>query len=402
MTAPLVTICCVLTPAHRRLFRRNHKLIRRINPGVRINWEIVENIGLPLDYAIWKAILQKGSDDKHVKRYERYCASLADGLPETEPTDDRRVHIGYTIAEVAESLRRRHLDDPDIDTRVEQLIVTADGRAQKLAGSYHHAFGLSRAIAAAGGRFLALLDPDFYVVRPDWIVDVINHMINERLAIFGAPWHPFWFNKFRDFPCTHFMIVDRTRIEIRPDDVLPDLMHDIRLPNDPVMREWAGADGRPPPGLLRRAFTLPSLLLADYRQRPLISRSRDTGFMIHATHGEKGVHECVIPVIGDMTAADLKPRVVSPLQLLLDHLYRPGRRYWVRDRVLGLRRGFQERGLPSVRAAGWEEFIWKGAPFAFHVRGQLVRTEGGGVDTPLMKSVLGHVGSERPEAMAAA
>ena len=31
--------------------------------------------------------------------------------------------------------------------------------------------------------------------------------------------------------------------------------------------------------------------------------------------------------------------------------------------------GFAELGLYDVRKEGWEEFLWKGAPYGFHVRG---------------------------------
>src|SRR3546814_8602648 len=87
--------------------------------------------------------------------------------------------------------------------------------------------------------YTTLFRSDFYVVRRGWIEDVLNHMTANRLAIFGAPWHPFWFNKFRGFPCAHFMAIDRSRVAVRPEDVIPLLLFDQRLPNDPVLRAWA-------------------------------------------------------------------------------------------------------------------------------------------------------------------
>lgn len=32
--------------------------------------------------------------------------------------------------------------------------------------------------------------------------------------------------------------------------------------------------------------------------------------------------------------------------------------------------GFEAAGLPDVAAFGWEEFLWRGQPFGFHVRSQ--------------------------------
>ena len=33
-------------------------------------------------------------------------------------------------------------------------------------------------------------------------------------------------------------------------------------------------------------------------------------------------------------------------------------------------RRFQDYGLPDLDARGWEEFLWQGEPFGFHVRSQ--------------------------------
>ena len=32
--------------------------------------------------------------------------------------------------------------------------------------------------------------------------------------------------------------------------------------------------------------------------------------------------------------------------------------------------GFRDRGLADLEGRGWEEFLWRGEPFGFHVRSQ--------------------------------
>ena len=39
--------------------------------------------------------------------------------------------------------------------------------------------------------------------------------------------------------------------------------------------------------------------------------------------------------------------------------------------------GFKSLGHPDFRALGWEEFIWKKTPFAFHIRGEVHRARVG-------------------------
>src|SRR3546814_6084026 len=40
MGGAVVTICCVSTPAHRRLFRHNPELTGALNPGIPVRWEV--------------------------------------------------------------------------------------------------------------------------------------------------------------------------------------------------------------------------------------------------------------------------------------------------------------------------------------------------------------------------
>ena len=50
------------------------------------------------------------------------------------------------------------------------------------AGSYHHAQALNRGVQLVETRFLLVLDPDFFVLRKNWIDDVLSHMDSEKLV----------------------------------------------------------------------------------------------------------------------------------------------------------------------------------------------------------------------------
>ncbi len=94
----------------------------------------------------------------------------------------------------------------------------------KYLGSYHHAAGLNRALERVATRYALVIDPDFYVVRPGWIAEVLAHVRAEDLAAFGAPWNPRWYQKFRYFPCTHFMVLDLAKRPWSPGLLAPDLV----------------------------------------------------------------------------------------------------------------------------------------------------------------------------------
>ena len=48
-------------------------------------------------------------------------------------------------------------------------------------------------------------------------------------------------------------------------------------------------------------------------------------------------------------------------------------RWCTRPQAAGLLQpssGFKDHGLPDLEGRGWEEFLWRGEPFGFHVRSQ--------------------------------
>jgi hypothetical protein len=210
-------------------------------------------------------------------------------------------------------------------------------------GSLHHALGLEKGLRAADGRFVALVDHDFYVVRPGWIAAVLDHMVRHRLALFGSVWHPRWFYQYRGFPSVHFMVIDTARLHRDQLDLRPRIDGDRwwHIINDERVR-------------------LPRFLRDTLKSQ----RIRDTGWMLYRRfHGRP-----------DVLQETLSPHFVRP---------RGGRARWERQLSKLLPKSWLvypavddghtdqsvlEVYLPGAYQRGWEEHFWRDELFAVHLR----------------------------------
>lgn len=253
--------------------------------------------------------------------------------------------------------------DGSTDVRVVPGPQVEAPQATLHSGSVNHGAGLNLALSLVQTRFVLALDPDFFIVRPGWVGDVTRYMATRRLGFLGAPWHPRWFGKWRYFPCAHCLFidldkVDRNRLDFRP-----------RLDETPTTSRDAL---RLHPRLRAVASGMKGLLL-NGRLRRSIGSSRDSGYGVFHEFGRRADSgsECLTPVCSfpeDYLA--YRPRRANWFidYLLPDRLsYRPKRPGYFSES------GFSERGLPSPRSVGWEEFLWHGEAFGFHLRRQRSR-----------------------------
>jgi hypothetical protein len=224
------------------------------------------------------------------------------------------------------------------------------------AGSYHHGAGMNMTLPHLSTRYVLFCDPDFFIVRTGWAHEVISHMSTEGLGVFGAPWHPRWTHKNRYFPCVHCMFVDLQRVPAAWLDFRPDY---DRLPG---YARRADTAGRTPASPFLRLAKLPDPL--KLRKRRYVGSSRDVSWRIAQRVGaaEPSVRvECLQPVFrpGRQGFQDHVERLLPDRLSLV-----PKRRGYFSERR------FQDHGLPDLEARGWEEFLWRGEPFGFHVRSQ--------------------------------
>jgi hypothetical protein len=235
---------------------------------------------------------------------------------------------------------------------------------------YEHALGISELLARVSTRFVLIQDPDCFIVMPDWIRRVPRYMDEHQLGFFGTPINPRRHNSYRYFPYMVCMFIDLARVSPRDLCFVPDVW---RLPGSVTYR-------------LRRA--LARIPKAGYLFRGLLTEQWKTnGWRIKEKfgRGDRVKFECAQPVwdVNDMIPPgsvkrmihDVTPAAWSPVP---------------KQRGYCSLIGFAQTGGPDVAALGWEEFMWQGQPFAFHigsVHGQPGRYE------RQLESVVGQIGA---------
>lgn len=250
-------------------------------------------------------------------------------------------------------IRNSPVQEDDLTGRNEMPFEVLDGpelpdteRHSKTRTSYHHALGLALASSGLETRYLLYLDPDCYVVRRDWIRDVLEHMEREELAFFGVPYHPRSISKYRYFPCAVCLVVDTQAVDVAQVDWTPEVPDSVRRT-----------------GLDR---VLASYLAKRHKFRLEGDGSLDTGFRLYRRYAAVTRHECVQPVVlREHLRRKLSPPRERVLEKVLPDRYclLPKRRGYFTDE------GLAAHGYADTAALGCEEFMWRGEPFALHLRG---------------------------------
>lgn len=313
-----LTICSVSynSAAHLAF---NRRLVAHLNPGARIRWIVVENS--PPD-AEWQVM--------------------------PDPSD------------------------PDLT-----LLPPAARNPESLRpGSYQHGKALNEAVRMATTRWVLVLDPDFYIVRPNWHATVTTHMAERGLGYFGAPWHPRWYTKFRYFPSVHCFFVDQQRQRVADLDFSAG-EGGVAHPRTWVEKLQIGRTARRLTGpsrqlvdALRSGARLGIGVFDNLRNRARVGIAEETGYRVHAHYRAQGgpPAECVVPAYRRFRDYPGDPPV--PGSRALDWLL-PERLSYEPKRLETVSfQGFADFGFEDVGARGWEEFFWRGAPFGFHIRGQ--------------------------------
>ena len=232
-------------------------------------------------------------------------------------------------------------------------------------GSYHHGLGLNQAIRLVETRFALVLDPDFYIVRLGWVTDVLRHMQENGLAFLGAPYHPRWRGKWRYFPCVPCLFIDGAQVNF--DDL------DFRPGSDSIPAgDSPGYVGHRSTRLRRNLLLRsPWPLRQALRDRLSLRINPDTGYSIYSAFRHLEQHECLVPTLErvfERWAHKSSPR--RAVARLVDALV--GEPFSMVPRRKGYfsTAGFRSFGYFDAAGEGWEEFLWKRAPFGFHLHGK--------------------------------
>jgi hypothetical protein len=243
-------------------------------------------------------------------------------------------------------------------------------------GSLHHASALQKAFDEVRTRFVLFLDPDFYVVRRDWIAGVLSHVSEHEVAIFGSVWHPRWFWQYRRFPSVHFMLVDLERVPRETIDLAPAIAGD---------RWWRFIN--------RHKTPLPDVL----RDTLKATRIRDTGWRLHRRYRDDPSVRVETLVLHWSPPEDGRLRWERRLSGVLPDSWRK----YPADLAGFTEASFLGARWPDAYKLGWEEHFWQGEPFAVHLRkvgramldGPLVRDDE--VDDEVMERFVADVIAEK-------
>lgn len=253
----------------------------------------------------------------------------------------------------------------------------------KYRASYHHATAMQKALPLVRSRYLLILDPDFFVVRPKWIRDVLSYMDSEGLAFFGAPHDPGRPNKYRYFPSVVFMLIDLQQVEKAEVDLMPQLeeveaLRHVRTSNLlkwGVLGDRAAAATQPDLRTEIVRHVLRSRLMLKlfgwHEAWGMLGKSRDTGYAVYERFGKRAEYTraCLTPVWDNpLFSPACSPRGALA-RIVLRALVPDWLSLYPKRRDYSSSTGFRGFGLPDLKQLGWEEYLWRGSPFAFHVRG---------------------------------
>jgi hypothetical protein len=255
-------------------------------------------------------------------------------------------------------------NSPRLETLIgDQGPEILDGVDRALCGnhvSYHHAAALERALEHVKNRFLLIIDPDFFVLSRNWLTELLTAMSAKDLVCIASTWHPRWFWQPRYVASVHFMLLDRHRIALEEMSLTPDQHHRRKL---------------------KRFKGLPWFV----KQRLLRGTSRDTGWRLvqHLQEREQEV-ELLTPVFESRPYFRRKT-------LLLDRILPERVSLTPRRRQSYSTKSFLRADHRELYELGWEEFRWRGEPFAVHMRQVGRRLDGArkDIDATMISLALG-------------
>lgn len=228
--------------------------------------------------------------------------------------------------------------------------------------TYHHTLALAKCIDRARTRFVAVIDPDLFVVRRNWVSALTGHIQQRGLSFIGVPWHPQSSGKYRYFPAVHFCVFDLERFPKQEIDFRPD-HPDVRR-GDP-----RGGDTE------QQSYFTRSVLAGLLGRLPRMAARRqyytDTGSRFYKkwVDAPNVRYETLDPVWDpDRAAGHFSALGRIAQRVLPDELtYYPKHYKRVSDAdFVGQLSGTT---TPEV----WECFLWLGQPFCVHVRGNIDR-----------------------------
>lgn len=291
--------------------------------------------------------------------------------------------------------------------------------------SYQHAESLNRFMKENKilTNYLLVLDPDFFILQNDWIKNVTEFMKTDDIDFFGSPWHPKWYTKYRDFPCVHCLFMNMNRVKQESLDFIPNLINKSSLKklekkskniqkNIPkelqtykwhqillhmfiystrrLINKYEKYSIKVPKNLTKiSSLLLSTKKLSDkylrlekriksqlkmvnrlFFNRRFINSSKDTGYLIEKKFSNRRYKKQLLKPVVEFNDSFPMPHLKTKLGRKFESYlpqklsYLPKQNYYAK-----LKNNFEYFGLPSLyKRHNWEEFLWEGKPFGFHIR----------------------------------
>lgn len=236
--------------------------------------------------------------------------------------------------------------------------ILSDKNLRRYAVTYYHGFSLMKAIPHIKTRFTVFLDVDFFIIKPHWISEIVQHMKNENLAFFGSPFHPRFFRKYRYFPCLQCLFIDLEKVGGKNVDFSP-LYHEDEVMQNTIKKTKEE--------IMQIAFG---------GNRLKIGSSKDTSYGLFKKYAKSRIfrNETLKPVFKpelDLreTGMDITPYGATSFWNNVLEKFLP-EKYCLLPKKTNYYTniGFKDLGFFDASGEGWEEYMWLDKPFAFHLR----------------------------------
>jgi hypothetical protein len=136
-------------------------------------------------------------------------------------TQNRSADITFVIVDNSEAVDHNFISQFENDPSVHYLRNGSKPSYQIKRNSFHHALGLDCGIKYALENNLyfekiIVIDPDYFLIGDDWLFRFSKSMDASASDFLGSPWGARWRNKYRNFPCVQFMMIDRKVLKTLP------------------------------------------------------------------------------------------------------------------------------------------------------------------------------------------